>query len=118
MAVVPIWPRQIQIKLDGTGAGTASLGPSGHGILWTLGTISVHTAQNVATGTCVCSIYAGDDTSQVNYLDSTFSGDTGDSTDAATGHQIRLGKKVFAVWSNGVADDLAFLTITGTMEVP
>jgi hypothetical protein len=104
--------------IGGQGNGTASLGPGGHGITWTLGTISVRTAQTVATGTCQCTIYVGDDTSPVNFLDSTFSGDTGDSTDAANGQQIRLGKYVFAVWSGGVANDIATLTLTGTMEVP
>lgn len=118
MVSVPIWPRQVQITLSGSGAGTARLGPSGHGITWTLGSISVHTAQAVSTGTCQCSTYVGDDTSAVNFLDSTFSGDTGDTTDAASGQQIRLGKYVFAAWSGGVANDIATLTLTGTMEVP
>lgn len=117
-AVVPVWPRQVQVQLDGTGAGTARLGPSGHGITWTLGTISVKTAQTVATGTCNCNIYVGDDTSAVNFVDGTFSGDTGDSSDAASGEQIRLGKYVFAVWSSGVPGDVATLTLTGTMEIP
>jgi hypothetical protein len=118
VATVPIWPRQAQVKLNGSGAGTASLGPAGHGITWTLGTVSVKTGQAVSTGTCQCSIYVGDDASAPNFLDGTFSGDTGDSTDAASGQQIRLGKSVFAVWSGGVASDTATLTLTGTMEVP
>lgn len=117
MATCPVWPSQTQIKLNGSGAGTASLGPSGHGITWTLGTISVKTAQTVSTGTCQCSIYVGDDTSATNFVDGTFSGDTGDSTNAATGAEVRLGRKVWAVWSAGVAGDIATLTINGTMEV-
>lgn len=118
MATAPVWPDQIQVKLNGSGAGTARLGPAGHGITWTLGTISVKTAQTVTTGTCQCQIYVGDDASAVNFLDGTFSGDTGDSSDAAAGQQIRLGKYVFAVWSGGVAGDTATLNITGTMEIP
>lgn len=117
-ASCPIWPSQTQITLNGAGAGTARLGPAGHGITWTLGTISVHTGQAVAVGTCQCSIYVGDDASAVNFTDSTFSGDTGDSTDAASGRQIRLGKWVWAAWSGGVPGDTATLTITGSMEVP
>lgn len=118
MATAPVWPGQVQVKLNGSGGGTASLGPTGHGIVWTLGTISVKTAQTVATGTCQCSIYVGDSATDTNFLDGTFSGDTGDSTDAANGTQIRLGKKVFAVWSGGVASDVATLSITGTMDIP
>lgn len=117
-ATCPVWPGQVQVRLDGTGAGTARLGPTGHGITWTLGTISVKTTQAVTTGTCQCNTYAGDDASATNFLDSTFSGDTGDSTDAGAGMQIRLGKYVFAAWSGGVPGDTATLTITGTMEVP
>lgn len=114
----PVWPSQTQITLNGSGAGTASLGPTGHGVVWTLGTISVRTGQTVSTGTCQCSIYVGDDASATNFADATFSGDTGDSTNAASGRQIRLGKQVWAVWSGGVPGDIATLTITGTMEVP
>jgi hypothetical protein len=113
-----VWPNQTQVTLNGSGAGTASLGPTGHGVAWTLGTVSVKTGQTVSTGTCQCLIYVGDDTSAVNFVDGTFSGDTGDSSDAAQGVEIRLGKKVWAVWSSGVANDVATLRITGTMAVP
>lgn len=114
----PVWPDQTQIKLDGSGNGTASLGPTGHGVVWTIGTISVKTAQTVSTGTCQASIYVGDDASATNFLDGTFSGDTGDASGRADGMQIRLGKKIWVVWSGGVANDIATLSITGTMEVP
>lgn len=118
MAVESVWPAQTQVTLDGSGGGTARLGPTGHGITWTLGVISVKTAHAVTTGTCNCDIYVGDDTSAVNFLDGTFSGDTGDSTAAGQDRQIRLGKSVFAVWSSGVPGDVATLTITGTMDIP
>lgn len=114
----PVWPSQTQVTLNGSGAGTASLGPSGHGVTWTLGTVSVRTGQAVSTGTCQCLIYVGDRASAENFLDGTFSGDTGDSTNAASGTQILIGKKVFAVWSGGVPGDIATLTVTGTMAVP
>lgn len=114
----PVWPRQTQIKLDGSGNGTANFGPSGHGVVWTIGVISVKTGQAVSTGTCQCQIYVGDRASAENFVDGTFSGDTGDSTDSANGMQVRLPNKVFASWSGGVAGDIATLTINGTMEVP
>jgi len=114
----PLWPDQGQVKLNGSGAGTVRLGPTGHGVVWTLGAISVKTAQVVSTGVCTCNIYVGDDASATNFLDGTFSGDTGDATSRASGQQIRSNKYVFAVWSGGVANDLATLTLTGTMEVP
>lgn len=114
----PVWPDQGQVKLDGSGGGTVRLGPAGHGITWALGAISVKTAQAVSTGVCQCNIYVGDDASATNFLDGTFSGDTGDATSRAAGAQIRLGKYVFAVWTGGVPGDIATLTLTGTMEVP
>lgn len=114
----PIWPAQGQVKLDGSGAGTVRLGPSGHGIVWTLGAISVKTAQVVSTGVCTCNIYVGDDASATNFLDSTFSGDTGDSTTRASGMEIRSNKFVFAVWSSGVPGDIATVSLTGTMVIP
>ena len=114
----PVWPSQTQVTLNGSGAGTARLGPTGHGVVWTLGNISVKTVQAVSTGVCECNTYVGDDASQTNFVQGTFSGDTGDSTDAASGVQVRLGKYVWAVWSGGVPGDIATLTITGTMEIP
>jgi hypothetical protein len=114
----PVWPSQTQVKLNGSGAGTARIGPTGHGVVWTLGTISVKTGQAVTTGVCECNVYVGDDSSATNFVGGTFSGDTGDSLPDASGTEVRLGKYVFAVWSGGVPGDIATLSITGTMEVP
>lgn len=114
MATVDLWPDSVQIKLDGTGAGTARLGPTGHGQRWTVNSVSVRTTQAVSTGVCTCNVYAGDRAGSENFLDGTVSGDTGDIFD--TQFTLRLNDYIWAVWSGGVANDLATLTITGTSE--
>ena len=114
MTTVDVWPDTVQVKLDGTGAGTARLGPTGHAQNWTVSSVSVRTAQAVSTGVCQCTMYAGDSPTSDNFKDATVSGDTGDIFDTAI--SLRLGQYIFAVWSGGVANDLATLTITGTSE--
>ena len=114
MATVPLFPDSVQVNLNGSGAGTAQLGPTGHGQVWTVNSISVRTAQTVSTGTCQCLVYVGDRASAENFLDGTFSGDTGDVFDTPV--TLKLNQSVFAVWSSGVASDIATLAITGTSE--
>jgi hypothetical protein len=106
------------VTLDGTGAGTAQMGPSSPGEVWNPLQASVSCSATVTTGTCEASIYAGAAISQGTFVDGTFSGDTGDTTDAIAGEVVQAGQSVFAVWSGGVPGALATLRLAGTREVP
>lgn len=110
--------RQVTVTLNGSGAATAQLGPVSAGESWALDRASVICSAVVATGTCQCQIYIGPTASQPNFVDGTFSGDTGDTTDAVAGRIIHPGSNIFAAWTGGVPGATATLTITGTRQVP
>lgn len=113
MRTLPL-AQSAQVALDGTGAGTASLGPSGSGETWDVSSVGVHCATNVSEATA--RVYAGADASPRYFVDATTWGSTGDSTDAVRG-TLAVGSQVFGVWSGGDASTTAYLTVTGTRTV-
>lgn len=110
--------RTASVTLDGTGAGTVQTGPSSPGEVWRPAQVSVSCSAVVSTGTCQASIYAGAGPSQSTFVDGTFSGDTGDTTDAISGHPLQPGQYIFAVWSGGVPGATATMVVYGQREVP
>lgn len=106
------------VTLGGTGGGSVQLGPSSPGETWQPSQVSVSCSQVVTTGTCQAVIYAGAGPSQGTFVDGTFSGDTGDTSDAIGGRVVHPGESVFAVWSGGVPGATATLVISGTRTVP
>lgn len=115
MTVVPIVPGVATVVLNGSGAGTARLGPVGSREVWSPAVASVSVATNVAEAQC--KIYVGDSVIPGNYVDGTLSGSTGDSTDRVSASQLPLGWFIWAVWSGGDAGSVATLNVTGTKTV-
>jgi hypothetical protein len=115
MQTVPL-SESAPVTLDGSGNGTASLGPSSHGEVWTAATVSVQVSPPV-TNEASCLIYLGHTATQENFVDGTFSGSSGDSTDKAA-FPIRLGTMIFAVWSGGDPGAVAYLNVNGTRDIP
>jgi hypothetical protein len=110
--------RTLSVTLNGSGAGTVQVGPSSPGETWQPSQVSVSCSATVTTGTCQCNIYAGAGPSQSTFVDGTFSGDTGDTSDAIGGRVVNPGQSVFAVWSGGVPGATATLVVSGTRTVP
>lgn len=110
--------RTATVILNGSGAGTVQLGPSSPGEAWQPSQVSVSCSAAVTTGTCQCNIYAGAGPSQSTFVDGTFSGDTGDTTDAIGGRVVHPGESVFAVWSGGVPGATATAVVNGARTVP
>ena len=110
--------RTASVTLDGSGAGTVQLGPASPGEAWLPGHVNVSCSAVVATGTCQAIVYAGAAIGQGAFVDGTFSGDTGETTDAIAGHVLHPGQYVFVVWSGGVPGATATAVITGTRTVP
>jgi hypothetical protein len=107
------------VTLNGSGAGTAQLGPIGQRESWTPAVVSVKT--NQAPGSIVneaqCKIYAGPDTSDSNFVDGTLSGSTGDSTGNIAGQTVVCGEQVFAVWTGGDAGAQGRVIVSGTKQL-
>lgn len=104
------------IRLNGSGAGTAKIGPLTAREVWHPANVSV-SANNPPTNESQCVIYVGPDTSQANFRDATQSGSTGDSTDKVSADTIPKNFFVWAVWTNGDPNVQASLTVTGMKDV-
>jgi hypothetical protein len=103
------------ITLDGTGSGTARLGPLTARETWYPDGVSVKANSN-PTNEAQCIIYIGEGATQDNFRGTTFTGSSGDSTDQVPG-KMSKGWYVFAVWSGGDANVSATLTVTGEKEI-
>lgn len=103
------------ITLNGSGAGTAKLGPLTAREVWYPDSASVKANSN-PTNEATCLIYQGPDATQPNFRDGTFSGSSGDSTDKVS-LITRKGQFIWAVWTGGDAGQQATLNVTGEKEV-
>lgn len=99
--------------LDGSGNGTAYVGPLSSGEQWTGITASVSVATNTSEATC--RIYGGAAPTPGYFADGTTWGSTGDSTTNLP--TVKVGGNVWAVWSGGDHGAKATLTVTGTKTV-
>lgn len=104
------------ITLNGSGAGTAKLGPLTAREVWYPENVSVKTNQATITNEAQCQIYVGNDATQQWFRDLTFSGSSGDASGKVSG-RLPKGQFVTAVWSGGDANVQAVLTVTGTKEI-
>jgi len=102
------------VKLNGSGAGTAQIGPSFPRESWDVQVASVSVATNTAEA--VCKVSQGAVAGQT-FVDGTTWGSTGDSTSNFSA-PVYLGSYVFAAWTGGDANAVATLTVTGTRRIP
>jgi hypothetical protein len=103
-----------QVTLDGSGNGTAKIGPTRVREIWFPTIISVVVSSNTAEP--VCKIFAGPTATQNNFTDGTFTGSQ-DSTDSIQGTQLNVGDFVFAVWTGGDVGAIATVGVTGEYQI-
>ena len=116
MTTVGIGPEGQGIAfLDGSGNGTAKVGPLTAREVWSPANIHVSVSTDIAEATC--NIYVGDDTSQRNFRDATFSGSAGDASDKIGSDVIKAGQFVWAVWTGGDPGAQAIMRVTGTKQI-
>lgn len=103
-----------QVKLNGTGSGTVSVGPKYPGEIWfpSLAAVNVSTNVKEATGVLWQGVQPG-----ILQLGTTQTASTGDSTDLP-GSAIYPGTSLWFVWSGGDAGSVANLSIVGQRQVP
>lgn len=112
---VACWAGAI-IALKGiTGAATAQIGPVNQKETWYPESISV--SASTAVNQASCNIYAGPDTSQPNFIDSTTQGSSGFTTYPTASRLVRPGEYVFAVWTGGDVGAQARVNIQGTKAI-
>lgn len=103
------------IKLDGSGNGTAKVGPLSAREVWH--PENVHVQVSTANNEATCTIFVGDSASQRNFRDATFTGSSGDSSDKVGADDVKSGSYVWAQWVGGDAGASASLRVTGTKDV-
>jgi hypothetical protein len=104
----------ITVVLDGSGGGTAKLGPTGPSETWTPSSVSVLCSSN--TNEAICKIYAGPTPTAQYFKDLSVDGSTGDATDRAN-VPVGRGHSVWAVWSGGDAGATATLNVDGVKTI-
>lgn len=102
--------------LDQFGNGQAQVGPISAREVWTPSNVHVSADQPPVTDS-QCSVFVGDIISPQNFRDQTFSGSSGDQTDACSSDIVKCGNYIFAVWSNGDAGVTATMVVTGTKVI-
>lgn len=103
------------VVLNGSGNGTAKVGPLSSRERWTPAVISVSATTN--TKEASCSIYVGASATDPYFIDASFSGSSGDSTDRGAAKTVRVGQYVWAVWTGGDAGATATVRVNGTKEI-
>lgn len=103
------------VFLDGTGKGTVKVGPMSAREVWNPANVHVSVATIVNEATC--NIYAGEDTSQKNFRDATFTGSSGDATDKISADVLKCGSFILATWTGGDPGSQAILKVTGTKTI-
>lgn len=99
-----------QVTLDGTGAGTASIGPEAAERWEQLSVyVSVATAVNEAQAT----LYLGSGLSPGEALAQTATGSSGD-TWSGSGQVVQLGQKLTVRWTGGDPGAVATMSVYGT----
>lgn len=107
------------ITLNGSGAGTASVGPLTAREVWYPDNVAVKCAPP-ASGVSVeaqVAVYMGDSATQPNFRDNAVFGTSGDNTGACNGDQVKKGHKIWAVFSAGNPNVQATVTVTGMRDV-
>lgn len=105
------------ITLDGSGNGTLKMSPDGPHEHWLPTLASVKCSSN--TSEASCKIYVGQSANDINFVDATLSGSSGDSTDRVAGYDISRTTNLYiiAVWAGGDAGATGTMVIAGTKEI-
>lgn len=104
----------VSVKLDGSGNGTATTGPTAAGEAWQAGyvvgvQVATNTAEAIARG------WAGNGPPS-GFLGASTWGSTGDVNSDTP--QLTQGQKVTVRWAGGDPGAMAYLTVVGTRKLP
>jgi hypothetical protein len=102
------------VTLNGSGDGTAQLGPSRVREHWQIAAVGVSVATDNAEASCA--IYIGSAIGGFSFVGNTATGSSGD-TCGCGGFDIQPGQFVFAVWEGGDPQEQATMAIFGTYTI-
>lgn len=118
MVSVPL-SQQAFVTLDGSGNGTAKVGPLSAREVWHPDNVHVSTTQALGSvvNEATCKIYVGDAVRTQTYRDTTFTGSSGDASDKVGADRVMIGQWVWGVWNGGDAGVTAVMNVTGLRDV-
>lgn len=109
------------IRLDGSGNGTARVGPLTAREVWYPSNVSIKTTfpgvQTVPTKESSCDIFMGQAATSQYFRDNSVQASTGDASGACSADTVRTGQYIWAAWKGGDAGVQATLTVTGLKDV-
>lgn len=105
------------ITLDGSGNGTAKLGPLSAREIWYPDNVHVSVNSAVVVKEAKCSIYMGNTPTQSAFRDESVFASSGDSSGTCNADTVKVGDYIWAVWTGGDANQQAVLTVTGIKDV-
>ena len=103
-----------QVTLDGSGNGTASLGPVRVREHWQPASASVKVSTNVLEASCA--VYLGSTINDVTFMSQSITGSTGDTCGFAN-NDMQTGMRIFAVWKGGDPGSIATVIVNGTYTI-
>lgn len=104
------------VTLDGSGNGTAKVGPLTAREIWYPDNVAVSITGVDPSTKIPTTVYMGPDTTQSNFRDVAQFG-AGDNTGACNADTVKCGMYIWAVWSGGVVGKQAIVTVTGLKDV-
>jgi hypothetical protein len=102
------------ITLNGSGGGTAQIGPTRVREHWQIQGVAVSVDSDINES--ACSIYIGTAVGQATFVGNTLTGSAGDTCGCA-GMDIQPGQQVFAEWTGGDVGATATMTVFGTYSI-
>lgn len=107
------------VTLNGSGAGTARVGPLTARETWLPDNVAVK-GSLPASGPSVeaqVAVYMGDTATLPNFRDNATFGTSGDSTGACNGDTVKKGHYIIAVFTGGNPNTQSSVTVTGMKDV-
>jgi hypothetical protein len=105
----------VTVVLDGSGSGTAKVGPISAREVWRPAMAHVSVSTNTTEATC--SVFVGDAAIAANLRDATFKGSSGNATARVNADIVKVGSYVWAQWTGGDPGATGTLNVTGTKEI-
>lgn len=102
--------------LDINGNGVAGVGPLTAREVWHPANVSVKVSTNVNEAEATIHV-APDVVYPPGFRDASQSASTGDSSSRINADTVRVGQKVWAVWTGGDTGAIATITVTGTKDI-
>jgi hypothetical protein len=108
--------QQALATLDGSGNGTAKVGPLSAREVWHPDNVHVSVSGSV-TNEAVCKIYVGDAIQDSAFRDATYSGSSGDATDKVNADTVKCAQFVWAQWTGGDPGHIGTMIVTGNKDL-